>query len=329
MSAGSPSDDARTGKMPTYRFSTRDLVTIAVLSALGGVLSAYVGYLGNMVNHILGVPFGAGQFMAGLHVFWMVVAYGLVRKAGASTLTGLLKGMIEMLTGSTHGAVIVLVSLVQGSVYDGGMLFGGRFKDGRGKLAFSYMSAGLAAASNVFIFQALYLSAMPKGYIWLMAVIAFSSGVIFAGYFGESTLETLEEARGKRSVEKKTGRARMTPHKVAALAFACFMVVGSTYYYANIYKLPPEGGGCEITGDVQNPYVYRPGDLSQHELTILAELNGSYTHLPPQNYTGIPLYVLLQRAGPEEDATEVVIRAVDGYSVTFSLEEVMDNERIL
>jgi len=36
--------------------STRDIVTIAILSALGGALSTFVGYLGNLINLTLGVP---------------------------------------------------------------------------------------------------------------------------------------------------------------------------------------------------------------------------------------------------------------------------------
>ena len=50
-------------------FATRDLLIMAVLSGIGGVLSTYVGYLGNLLNRLFGVPFGAGQFVAGLHVF--------------------------------------------------------------------------------------------------------------------------------------------------------------------------------------------------------------------------------------------------------------------
>ncbi|MCJ2532418.1 MAG: ECF transporter S component, partial [Candidatus Thermoplasmatota archaeon] len=91
--------------------STKDLVTIALLSALGGVLSTYVGYLGNLMNHIVGVPFGAGQFMAGLHVLWIILAIGITKKKGAGTVTGALKGVVELFTGSTHGIVIVVVSL--------------------------------------------------------------------------------------------------------------------------------------------------------------------------------------------------------------------------
>lgn len=55
--------------MKSDRFSNRDLLVIAVLSGIGGVMSTYIGYLGNLLNNLLGVPFGAGQFVAGLHVF--------------------------------------------------------------------------------------------------------------------------------------------------------------------------------------------------------------------------------------------------------------------
>ena len=98
-----------------YYFSTRDLVLIAATSAAGGVLSSYVGYLGNLMNRLFGVPFGAGQFMAGLHVFWFVLARAIIGRTGAGTLTGLLKGLVEFFAGSTHGAVVVLVSVVEGS----------------------------------------------------------------------------------------------------------------------------------------------------------------------------------------------------------------------
>ena len=98
--------------------TTRDIVTIAVLSSLGGALSTFIGYLGNLINLALGVPFGAGQFMAGLHVFWLVLIRVIVPKLGAGTAGGLLKGTVEMFTGSTHGIAIVFVSLVQGIIID-------------------------------------------------------------------------------------------------------------------------------------------------------------------------------------------------------------------
>ena len=75
-----------------YYLSNRDLLVIAILSGIGGVMSTYVGYLGNLLNRIFGVPFGAGQFVSGLHIFWFILIAGLVRRPGAATAAGLLKG---------------------------------------------------------------------------------------------------------------------------------------------------------------------------------------------------------------------------------------------
>ncbi|MGB4170217.1 MAG: ECF transporter S component, partial [bacterium] len=129
-----------------YYFSNRDLLVIAVLSGIGGVMSTYVGYLGNLLNRLFGVPFGAGQFASGLHVFWFILVAGLVRRPGAAASAGILKGAIELLTGSSHGVAIILISLVQGLLVDLVLLVTRRHN------LLTYMLAGgLSAASNVFV----------------------------------------------------------------------------------------------------------------------------------------------------------------------------------
>ncbi len=85
------------------RFELQDLVLIALLSAIGGVLSTYIGYLGNLINRLFGVPFGAGQLIAGVHVLWALLARAIIRKFGSGALTGLIKGIVEFLSGGTHG----------------------------------------------------------------------------------------------------------------------------------------------------------------------------------------------------------------------------------
>ena len=322
-----------------YRFSTRDLVTIAILSALGGVLSTYVGYLGNMVNRMVGVPFGAGQFMAGLHVFWMVVAYGLIRKTGSATACGLLKGVVEMLTGSTHGAVIVLVSLIQGGIFDGVMLVT-RNKESKFP---NYLGAGLAAASNVFVFQVLYLHAIPTIYILLITILAFCSGIIFGGYFGLSTLENLvkggltqrshasmgmdeEGALGKEPIRKRRGA---TPEKILALVFVSLFVVGAVYYFADVYHIDADGEGLRLTGSLEDPYTFSMKDYESEVITIEAELQGSVTYVPPQNYTGVPLRKVLENATPMQNAGWVDVIGRDGYSATFAFDELMEEERVI
>ena len=97
-----------------YYFSTRDLVLIAATSA-GGVLSSCVGYLGNLMNSTVRSAVRRRAVHGRLHVFWFVLARAIIGHTGAGTLTGLLKGLVEFFAGSTHGAVVVLVSVVEGS----------------------------------------------------------------------------------------------------------------------------------------------------------------------------------------------------------------------
>jgi energy-coupling factor transport system substrate-specific component len=97
-----------------YYFSTRDLLVIAVLAALGGVLSTYISYLANMINHLVGVPFGAGNVVAGLHVLWLLLMIAITRKIGSGLIGGALKGFVEFITGNPHCIIVVVISTIEG-----------------------------------------------------------------------------------------------------------------------------------------------------------------------------------------------------------------------
>jgi len=307
-----------------YYFSTRELVTLAVLAALGGLLSTYVGYLGNLVNRMLGVPFGAGQFMAGLHVYWLVIGYALVRKPGYASLLGLFKGVVEMLTGSTHGAVIVVVSLLQGIVFDGLML--PLVTKKKELLAWIFLAAGISAASNVLVFQFLYLQAVPSFLILAMIALAFSSGIIFGGYFGWSTYETLV---GENRIRGLSDRGQLlNVNKLMALLFVLLFVCGAVVYQIWIQE-DPDRGYVEVNGLVDNPYHYSQEDFSSYLVIVNAELDGSYTHVEAKNYSGVPVHVILSQAGWEEQAKEVEFVASDGYAAPILLSKLDGNDDII
>ncbi len=180
---------------------THDIVMIAVLASLGGALSTFVGYLGNLINLALGVPFGAGQFMAGIHVFWLVLIRALVSKNGngalgilAGSIGGLLKGFVELFTGGTHGILIVLISLTQGVLIDITSMIGTDYHSGGVSTRLIWwIGAGIASASNVIIFQILYFSGVPLLYIAIITILSFCSGIIFAGFFAWETVDFLYE----------------------------------------------------------------------------------------------------------------------------------------
>jgi ABC-type thiamin/hydroxymethylpyrimidine transport system permease subunit len=307
-----------------FYFSTRDLVTIAILSALGGVLSTYIGYLGNLINTSVGVPFGAGQIMAGLHIFWMIVAYAIVPRFGTGTLVGLLKGTVELFAGSTHGVPIVAISLIEGLIVDM------TFAVFRKRSTTAFVTAGaLAAMSNVFTFQLLYFSGVPILYILLIALMAAISGAVFAGYFGQGAYQILAESgivKVKGEVPKFKG---LSVQKVATIAIALAFVGGAVIYFTAVYKPFMDPLTCEVSGNVENPFIYNPSDFTDSEITINAELNGEYTHIPARDYTGVPLHTILENAHPNGESNSVRVIASDGYEAEFNLTEIMVDDRLI
>lgn len=325
-----------------YYFTTKDLVTIALLSALGGVLSTYIGYLGNMVNHIIGVPFGAGQFMAGLHVIWIMLALGITRKKGAATVTGLLKGIIELFMGGTHGIVIVAVSLVQGLIPDL-VLFRDKSKADRSPTMYA-VAGGLSSASNVVVFYSFFLTGVPVVLISMLCMLAAASGIIFGGWLVLEMLESLEFSGmvvGKRRIvvddpsvqesawaDRKAGKRRVSAAVAVMAVFLAAFTVGAAYYFAVVYEVT-EPGTAEVIGSVQEPFTFRYSDFEDHEVVVNAELTGSVTHIEPRDYTGIPLNFIIEQARPVPGASEICVSATDGYSAVFPLDDVLGDDELI
>ncbi|MFO8109767.1 MAG: ECF transporter S component [Thermoplasmata archaeon] len=312
-----------------YHFSTKDLVTIALLSALGGGLSTYIGYLGNLINRMVGVPFGAGQFMAGLHVIWIVLAVGITRKKGVGTATGMLKGLVELFLGGTHGVVIVVVSLIQGLLVDA-VLFNDSTKEKRGLVPYS-MAGGVSAASNVFVFQVFFFSGVPFILILMLAILACGSGMIFGGYITLQMMDSLEQGglihKSVKEKERVPVSTRYASIAVTVIFITAF-TAGGIYYFQNVY-VPPGTEEINIVGNVNREYVFTYNDFQKHEITVSAELIGSVSHIPEKNYTGIPLGVIIAESGPLDDAVRVEVVSTDGYSAVFDLSDVMENDAII
>ena len=311
--------------------STMDLVTIALLSALGGGLSTYIGYLGNLINRIVGVPFGAGQFMAGLHVIWIVLAVGITKKKGVGTATGVIKGAVELFLGSTHGVVIVVVSLVQGIIVDA-VLFNDKTKENRDLIPYM-IAGGAAASSNVFVFQAFFFSGVPIILILLLGMLAFGSGMIFGGYITLQMMDSLEHgglihrAKKERKESEKPLYVKYTS-VVITIIFLVAFTIGGVYYFSNVYQTP----GSEkvhIEGNVNNEYDFVYQDFKHQEKTVRAELIGSVTHVPPNNYTGVPLSVVIDHAEPNSGSKKIEVVATDGYSAVFNLTKIRNNDDII
>jgi DMSO/TMAO reductase YedYZ molybdopterin-dependent catalytic subunit len=138
-----------------------------------------------------------------------------------------------------------------------------------------------------------------------------------------------EELEDGAATTKRRGQPGLNPSKLIVVLFISFLAVGAVYYFTEIYRLPNSDGECSVLGRVENPYIFKSSEFEGHEVTIVAELNGSFTHVEPMNYTGVPLHLLLQRAEPRPGATTVEIIASDGYSALFPFSDASSSDIII
>ncbi len=286
-----------------YYFKTNALVKIAIISALGGVSSTYIGYLGNLVNRVVGVPFGAGQILAGLHIFWIILGFGLVKKSGTCALVGVLKGFVELFTGGKLGVFVILLSGIQGIVADAAFLILRR----KNVYTFS-MAGGIATAANVLIFQVFFVPYNALTFFVLIAAVAFVSGVAFAGVFSYNVLNVLEGAEKEYSMKS-----------MATIAVCGILLVSGGYYYTVVYRTSEK---IEVTGNVENPYSFYYEDFLTYETVVVAEMVGQYKYEPETEYRGIPLSVILERAKVKGETVRIIGK--DGYSVDFHTDKISD-----
>jgi ABC-type thiamin/hydroxymethylpyrimidine transport system permease subunit/DMSO/TMAO reductase YedYZ molybdopterin-dependent catalytic subunit len=299
----------------TY-FTTRDLLLMAALAALGGVASTYINAVGDVIQSALGFS-GGFQWAAGLHVLWLVLAVGLTGKLGAGTVTGLLKGGVELLTGNTHGLLVLLVDLVAGLLVDLGFL---PFRHRNSLLAYA-VAGGLASASNVFVFQlfaSLPADVLAYGALLLLAGVAFLSGVVLAGGLGYVLTGALRRAGVVKDQPPLPARQRFLP---IFLVGAVLLTAAFALFLRGALSGPAV---VHIGGAVESAYDY-PSENGDIAATTAEATLQNVT----RRYTGVPLKELLARARPEARAALVLVQASDGYSFFVAMDEVAENPNLL
>src|SRR5271157_1255856 len=308
---------------PKYYFSTRDLLTIAILASLGGVMSTYVGYLANVINHLVGVPFGAGQAVAGLHILWLVLILAITNKKGSGAIGGLLKGFVEFISGSHLGIFVIFFSLVEGIFAEIGFWPFKKYKN------LSYLVSGSLGAFGYVLTTQLAYQVYDNVYLFgAVSLLAIVSGAIFAGYFGRGIMDNLEEAGIVRAGKPQKKIFTFTLTRVLALVFVLAVAFSAIYYFA-LVQLKGDPLQFTISGDVAYTKDYYQPAYSSQFVTINAKLDGAVTHLPAQNYTGLPMQYVLRDARIGKNATLVDFIGADGYSQTFNVSQITGNDDLI
>lgn len=299
-----------------FYFSTHDLLIMAVLAALGGVASTYINTLSDAVHAVLGFP-GATQWAAGLHVVWIVLAIAITGKPGTGVLTGALKGSVELMSGNSHGIIILLIDLVAGLLVDFGFLL---FRNKRTILPF-LVAGGLATASNVLVFQ--IFATIPTNILAVSAIlvlffVAMVSGLIFAGIIPFFLVNSLAKA-GIVKIPEQTPRYRRIGWWVL---LGVFILASLLAVFLRINLQGPDQ--ITISGAVENSLLFPSKDLSIEKVTRQMDYRGV-----PTKYTGYTIADIINAASPDDAADLLLIEASDGYAFLISFDELNSNPNIL
>ncbi len=173
---------------PNSRFR-RATLAVGLFAVIGGLSSIGLTYGGPALCAAVRLP-GGLQSLSGIHVLPLILVAGLVPRFGVATLAGLLKGAVELLGGSQHGAMVLAFAGGAGLVIDLTYLV----LRHRTRLVPCLVAGGLGTLSNVGVLAVAAsipnFCRLPKN-VPLVALIAFTSGIVFAGWLGWLLLPVL------------------------------------------------------------------------------------------------------------------------------------------
>ena len=160
-----------------FNYSTSDLVIMAVLGALAGVINTWMGnvwYAANTVSPIYGAA------LQGTFMWAYILAYFLVRKSGSMLIIGVIEAGVEALLGNQAGLSTLGWGVTQGLGAEVVMWLCnyGKF----GWLALGLAGAGASQFGTVWSFI-LYGWSSLNDYL-IAAPINIVSGFIFSGLLG-------------------------------------------------------------------------------------------------------------------------------------------------
>ncbi len=298
-----------------YYFTTKDLLFIAGFSAIGGLASTYLNMIGDFFQSLLGFA-GTTQWAAGIHILWILLAVGIVNKPGTAVLTGILKGVVELLSGNTHGVLVLIVDVVAGLIVE--LVF---FLPVLNKYIKNIIAGGLAAMSNVFVFQIFASVPADSLAFWSMlavAGVALLSGVLFGGILSQLVLKNLAKS-GVISPDLEKSKTKW--FKVGSVLLGFLVCAVSAFLYLQLSK---GEGAVTISGNVvaEQSFDVQNTDISQ--ITIESSLQGKVG-----TYTGYPLKQIINTATPGEGADLILVTATDGYSYFITMDEVNTNANLI
>lgn len=161
-------------------YTTRDIVIIAVIAAIAGVINTGVGNIWYLANSSLG-PLG-GALLQGSFMWAYVLVVWVVRKPGAALFLGIIETTVEVLLGNASGIGTLGWGITQALGVEGVMAISGY----KNFSIWAAMAAGAAASQFGTVWTAIYYGWDPAtaSDVWLAVPINLVSGLILSGLLG-------------------------------------------------------------------------------------------------------------------------------------------------
>lgn len=174
------------------RYTTFDLMLIALMAALGLAAKPLVVPLAHLLTGPLFIPGGA--VAGGFYMLWLVLSGSLVQKRGAATLTALVQGIIVLVSGlfGSHGVASLFTYALPGLAVD--LLWLALRSRGEQKLA--CFLAGIAAnLSGTFLSNLVFFRLPFLPLLLSLTAAALSGGL--GGLIAWQISDKVNRLRGK------------------------------------------------------------------------------------------------------------------------------------
>lgn len=163
-----------------FKYTTRDIVIIAVIAAIAGVINTGTGNIWYLANSSLG-PLG-GAILQGAFMWAYILVMWLVRKPGAAIFLGIIETAVEVLLGNASGLGTLGWGVTQGLGVEIVMAISGY----QNYSIWAAMAAGAAASQFGTTWTAVLFGWDPStaNDVWMAMPVNLISGIIFSGLLG-------------------------------------------------------------------------------------------------------------------------------------------------
>lgn len=163
-----------------FHYTTRDIVIIAVIAAITGVINTGIGNIWYLANSSLG-PLG-GALLQGAFMWGYVLIMWLVRKPGAAMILGIIEAAVEILLGNASGVGTLGWGLAQGLGIEAVMAISGYKNFG----VWAAIAAGAGASQFGTVWTAILFGWDPATAkdVWMAVPVNLLSGCLFGGLIG-------------------------------------------------------------------------------------------------------------------------------------------------